>query len=98
MGGIFRARAEGLVGEAAIELETLLRQVTITGAGQKEIVQKPPVQKPPVQKEPVQKQPAQKGPLQKPFVKPAGPPKYQAKPAKQPARDQKRRFPIKPVS
>jgi len=92
MGGIFRARAEGLVGEAAGELETLLRQITLVGASQKEIVQKPPVPKEPVQKQFVQKQPAQKV-----LEKPGGQRKYQAKPIKAQSQGEKGRFPIKPV-
>jgi len=94
MGGIFRARTEGLVGEAAIELETLLRQITLTGAGQKEIVQKPPVQKEPVQSQSAKKQPARAQPIQSVN----GRQKYQAKPIKAKSQGEKGRFPIKPVS
>ena len=109
MGGIFRARTEGLVGEAAIELETLLRQIILTSTGQKVVVQKPPVQKPPVQKEAVQNHPVQKEAVQnhsakkqparaQPIQSVNGPPKYQAKPIKAKSPGEKGRFPIKPVS
>lgn len=93
MGGIFRARAEGLVGEAAIELETLLRQITIISAGQKEIVQKPPVQKEPVQSQSAKKQPARAQPIQSVN----GQRKYQSRPIKPIAQSPKRQFPTKPV-
>jgi biopolymer transport protein ExbB len=99
MGGIFRARAEGLVGEAAIELETLLRQITLTGAAQAQPATKPAAQTQPVPKQTVQSQSAKKQPARaQPIQSVNGRQRYQAKPVKQPTRDQKRRFPIKPVS
>jgi biopolymer transport protein ExbB len=99
MGGIFRARAEALVGEAAIELETLLRQITLTGAGQAQPATKPAAQTQPVPKQTVQSQSAKKQPARaQPIQSVNGRQKYQATPAKQPTRDQKKRFPIKPVS
>jgi biopolymer transport protein ExbB len=101
MGGIFRARTEGLIGEAAIEVETVLRQITIIGAGQKGIMQRPPLQKPPVQKPPVQKPAVQKEgvkkqPAQKVLEK-GGQRKYQGRPIKPIAQSPKRQIPTKPV-
>jgi biopolymer transport protein ExbB len=114
MGGVFRARTEALVAEAAIELEALLRRISLAGGGQIQPAPKPPTQKKPLQRPVIQKIPSPKQPLQKqiaqsqfgqaqnaqakPASRPDGKEKYQASPVRQNTRKDKRQFPIKPVS
>lgn len=53
MGGIFRARTEALLAQAAIELEALLPQITLLPTSQKQPARQRPPQELPLQKVPI---------------------------------------------
>ena len=109
MGGIFRARTEALLAEAAIELESLLPEITLGATTQPEPgrergpqtlpLQKVPIREITAPKQPLQKQvvqtkpPLRSQPVQSQTVKPNDKRKYPASPA-----TGRRQFPTKPAS
>lgn len=108
MGGIFRARTETLLAQAAIELETLLPQITLLPTSQKQPAQQRPLQELPLQKVPIREVTAPKQPLKKQIV-PTKPPQFQpvcSQPAKPNGKRKYRtgpptgrgQFPTKPLS